>query len=104
MNSPQSNQSLAARVQVLQIIVGALAMGVATFLAISFVIWNRPAQGQNNNVLPILTFTSFGMLAMAAVGSFVLPRIISASSRKKMVDECASQDGLLAALQVKTIV
>lgn len=102
--SPPSNQSLAARVRVLQIIVGALAMGVGSFLAISFVIWNRPAQGQNRDVLPILTFASFGMLAMAAVGSFVLPRIILATARKKMIEEGVTQDGMLVALQTKTIV
>src|SRR5262249_22055857 len=104
MNTPQSNQSLAARVQVLQIIVGALAMGVATFLGISFQIWKAPAAGQNKDLLPVLTFTSFGMLAMAIVGSFVLPRIIMSNTRKKLLAEGISDDSLFAALQTKTIV
>jgi hypothetical protein len=104
MNSSNDNPSLAARVQVMQIIVGALAMGVASFLAVSFVIWNRPAQAQNNDVLPVLTFVSFGMLLMASVGSFVMPRLVLGGARKKMIAEGVTQDALLAAYQVKTII
>lgn len=104
MNQSNNQQSLAARVRVMQIIVGALAMGVATFLGISFQIWQAPAPGQKKDLLPVLTFTSYGMLTMAIIGSFVLPRVIMTNWRKKMLAEGVSDDALLAALQTKTIV
>jgi hypothetical protein len=102
MDMPDSNQNLAARVRVLQIIVGAMAIGVATFLIIAVTVMNP--KEPNKDLLPVLTFASLGMLLMGGVGSFILPRLMISGARKKMTEEGVSQNGLLAALQVKTIV
>ncbi len=78
----------------LQIIVGALAGGVLMFLAIViFIGLQQPPAAIPD--LAIITYTAYGMAAVCAILSFVVPNILVARTRKLLAAGDVSQWGLV---------
>ena len=80
----QRNQ-LTPSLRTMQIIVGALALGIINFLlVVVFVI--RP-QGQGAPVgQPLLTYLAVGGAALAVIASFIVPVVLAGSMRKTTPD------------------
>jgi hypothetical protein len=92
MATPAAGDSLVAIVRVLQIIVGALIVGPLALLAASLFISpliappaGAAGAGPSDVLGPILNYMAVAFGALAVCMCFVVPPVISAASRKTMV-------------------
>ncbi|MGW8257562.1 MAG: hypothetical protein ACWGMZ_08765 [Thermoguttaceae bacterium] len=84
MSTTDWRDELPGRVRVMQIIIGAMFFGCLTFLIIAAFL----AAGQHRAVeQPMVTYIALAMAVMIIVPFIVVPRIIVAQGRKKMLRE-----------------
>ncbi len=103
--SSPSSLSLEAFVRTLQIIIGALCSGIVLFLAMVFSLArNEPVPGG------MLSMVGVGIAVAAVASAFVLPGIVVAQHRRRIVEKEKADGGdrslerrLLDAYQVKLI-
>lgn len=70
-------------IRTMQIIVGALVLGVVNFMAVVvFVI--RPQAQEAGGELPLLTYLAVGFAVLGVLASIVVPAILAGSLRKSM--------------------
>lgn len=87
LSEVQCNQ-LSPVLRTMQIIVGALALGIINFLlVVVFVI--RPQDQAPHAGQPILTYMSVCASAAAVVASFIVPMVLAGSMRKSLPDSSA---------------
>ncbi len=87
----------------LQMITGAMIMGLVTFAIVAIAI----GQGDAPVESPIISMISVGMLVMASILAAILPTIIEASARREMKRQSASlssETALAGLYQTTTII
>jgi len=84
---------LAQSVRPMQIIVGALAAGVATFLVIVLVIVNNDAPSDL-----LLTYTAVGCAVVAFAGWLIVPSIVANQARQSISEGRAPQSAAQASI------
>jgi hypothetical protein len=85
MLSESQRAELKSQLRVMQIIVGALALGVINFLVVVLVIATKNEAGPVD--VPLLTYLSAGVAAAAAFASIVVPMILAGSVRRSFSND-----------------
>ncbi len=80
MTATGSDDLVASRVRVMQIIVGALLLGVAVFAGIA--VFNRQQQNKPGPAVPVVSYTAIGFAVVAFASRLVLMSIFAATARK----------------------
>ena len=89
MLSDAERDQLKGPVLTMQIIVGALALGIVNFLLV-VVFAIKPQPQQNPPGQPLFTYMAIGGAVLAVVASIFLPMIIAGAMRKTALNSSAS--------------
>ncbi len=85
MSSPEESFPI-QRVRVMQIVVGALILGVLFFLGLVLYLVHVEGQGEARAELPLVTMIAVVMFALCALMAFVLPASITRSALRRLAD------------------
>ena len=98
-----NEDQLAPRVRVMQIIIIALAMGCAAVLFVMYFIRDAQAPAP---AMPIMTYVSLAFAAMSVTMRLIIPRMMTAMGRKRLLqfDEPQIVEPLLQLFQTQMIV
>ena len=87
MLTEKQQEQAAATVRTLQIIHGALIMGVVTFAGVTLFVRADKAETEET---PILAYVGVAAAVICAIAAFMLPRITNAASLKALADAADS--------------
>ena len=90
MDQPADMDPLAARLRVMQILIGSLLTGVLGFMVLA--VFLRASGDRPVPERPLVSYICLGLSALNVLSSLVIPNIMVAAARKRIAASVRSQD------------